>query len=127
MTPKFIRKAAVVSEHQRSLELFGGLSRVRDEGALDSALARPENKHAYGENDLCTLAAAYAFGLAKNHPFNDGNKRAALMTAHAFLIVNGYDLVVDKVELTKAVLNLTSSDLSEEDFGRFLHAHIVPL
>jgi death-on-curing family protein len=125
--PKFIRKAAVISEIQRCLELFGGLSGLRDEGALDAALARPQNKHVYGENDLCTLAAAYAFGIAKNHPFTDGNKRAALMTAHAFLIVNGYDLAVDKVELTRAVLNLASSDLSEEDFGLFLRAHIVAL
>lgn len=127
MTPKFLRKAAVISEHQRSLELFGGLPGIRDKGALNSALARPENKHTYGENDLCTLAAAYAFGIAKNHPFNDGNKRAALMTAHAFLIVNGYDLVVDKVGLAKAVLNLASSDLSEKDFGLFLRTHIVSL
>jgi death-on-curing protein len=120
----WVPKLAVLGIHQDSLTLFGGLPGIRDEGALLSALARPENKHAYGEHDLSVLAAAYAFGISKNHPFSDGNKRTALGTLIAFLGLNRHRIVVDKIALTQAMLALTSSDLPEADFAVFVKKHL---
>jgi len=120
----WVPKVAVLGIHQDSLNLFGGLPGIRDEGALMSALARPEHKHTYGAEDLSVLAAAYAFGITKNHPFNDGNKKAALGTLIAFLGLNKYRIVVDKISLTKAMLALSSSDLPEESFAAFVKKHL---
>ena len=120
----WVPKLAVLGIHHDSLGQFGGLPGMRDEGALDSALARPEHKHAYGVDDLSVLAAAYAFGITKNHPFNDGNKRTALGTVLAFLGLNEYRLVADKVSLTRVMLALANSDLSEEELGEFIDNHM---
>jgi death-on-curing protein len=120
----WVPKLSVIGIHQDSLNLFGGLPGIRDDGALESAIARPENKHAYGEDNLSVLAAAYVFGITKNHPFNDGNKRTALGTLIAFLGLNEHRIVADKVSLTRVMLALASSDISEEDFGEFVEKHI---
>jgi death on curing protein len=125
VTFEWIEKSAVLDAQWTSLRLFGGLTGVRDEGALDSALARPLNKHAYGETDICALAAAYAFGLAKDHPFNDGNKRAAAMVMIAFLRINGHDIRVEKPELTATILALAASEISEERLAAWLRGHVV--
>ena len=92
--PRFLSADLAFAVHERQLAEHGGLGGVKDEGLLDSAIARPLNKHAYGESDLSALAAAYAFGIARNHPFNDGNKRTAWVMARLFLRLNG---VVDPV------------------------------
>lgn len=113
--------------HLESLRQFGGASGLRDEGLLDSALARPLNRHAYeNETDLCRLAASYAHGIAKNHPFVDGNKRAAFTAAVVFLMLNGLDLTAEPAMATVATIELAAGDLSEMDYADWLRAHTAP-
>ena len=126
MTFRWISKRALLLLHDESLAEHGGASGIRDEGLLESALARPENLAAYGEPDIAALAAAYAYGLAKNHPFIDGNKRAAFLGAGLFLALNGYRLVVSQAEATTTVLVLAASDLTEEAFAEWVRGHVVP-
>ena len=126
MTFRWISKRALLLLHDESLAEHGGASGIRDEGLLESALARPENLAAYGEPDIAALAAAYAYGLAKNHPFIDGNKRAAFLGAGLFLALNGYRLVVSQAEATTTVLALAASELTEEAFAEWVRGHIVP-
>ncbi|MGB8603040.1 MAG: Fic family protein [Rhizomicrobium sp.] len=121
----WVPKLAVLGMHQDSLTLFGGLPGIRDEGALDAALARPQHKQAC-ENSLAQLAAAYAFGVTKNPPFIDGNKRTALACLIAFAGLNQYRLVADKITLTHAMLALSGSELSEGDFATFVANHLQP-
>ena len=92
--PEWLDVNIVLDVHAEQLALFGGPDGIRDLGLLESALARPLNKFAYGETDLAALAAAYAFGIAKNHPFVDGNKRAAFASMIVFLGITGIDLIV---------------------------------
>lgn len=106
--------------HARQLKLFGGPSGLRDEGALESALGRPVNRVAYGEADLAELAAAYAFGIAKNHPFIDGNKRAALLALVVFLGLNGIDFVTDEAEAVVMIRGLAAGEISEEGLARWI-------
>ena len=123
-TPRWLDKRALLYLHSESLRQFGGAEGLRDEGLLDSALARPLNRHAYeGEVDLCRLAAAYAHGVVRNHPFVDGNKRAAFAAAGVFLMANGLDLTAPPAMATVAVLDLAAGDLSEDDFAAWLRDH----
>ncbi len=106
----------VLAVHDEQLAIHGGLSGIRDLGAVESALARPKNLAAY-ENceDVARLAAAYAFGIAKNHGFIDGNKRTALVIADLFLMLNGYELVSSPTENVLTILGLADGKLSEEE------------
>ncbi len=106
--------------HDMLLAEHGGPAGLRDEGLLESALARPENLYSYGEADLHALAASYAFGIAKNHPFLDGNKRTAFLSAFVFLRINGVQLAADEVSATEAVLALSSSEMNEAEFADWL-------
>lgn len=107
--------------HARQLSLFGGPPGIRDEGALASAIGRPINRWAYGgEADLAALAAAYAFGIARNHPFVDGNKRAAFLAMATFLILNGIPFTAEPDEAAAIVLALASGDLDEDALARWL-------
>lgn len=106
--------------HASAIELFGGSPGIRDHGLLDSALARAENRLAYGESDLHALAAAYDFGIAKNHAFHDGNKRTAWATAVAFLMRNGVEICATVEEAAQAVIDLAAGTLSEEEFAAWL-------
>ncbi|NEU11100.1 type II toxin-antitoxin system death-on-curing family toxin [Methylobacterium sp. BTF04] len=106
--------------HARQLKLFGGPSGLRDEGALESALGRPVNRAAYGEADLAELAAAYAFGIAKNHPFIDGNKRAALLSVVVFLGLNGIDFVADEAEAVVMIRGLAAGEVAEDGLARWI-------
>jgi len=106
--------------HARQLKLFGGPTGLRDEGALESALGRPMNRAAYGEVDLAELAAAYAFGIAKNHPFIDGNKRAALLALVVFLGLNGVDFVTDEAEAVVMIRGLAAGEIPEEGVARWI-------
>ena len=125
--PRWISKYALLLLHGESLAEHGGAGGIRDEGLLDSALGRPINQFAYGGiDDLPRLAAAYAFGLARNHPFVDGNKRAALIAAGLFLSMNGQRLVADKVEAYHMTLALAAGDASEEDFADWLRRNSQP-
>jgi death-on-curing protein len=110
----------VLDVHAEQLALFGGADGVRDLGLLESALARPQNKHAYGENDLAALAASYAFGLARNHAFVDGNKRAAFASIIVFLGLNGIDFDVPPEQATAMILGLAAGQVSEESLARWI-------
>jgi len=117
---KWIDKSVLLVLHDESLALHGGASGIRDEGLLDSALARPVNLAAYGEPDFADLAASYGFGLAKNHPFVDGNKRAAFLAAGLFLFLNGKRLSATQVDATITMLALAAGELEEADFAAWL-------
>ena len=107
--------------HERALGLFGGATGIRDEGLLQSALARPRQIFAYEDNaDLVRLAVAYAFGIVRNHPFVDGNKRTAFMTAVVFLERNGLHVVASESEAAQAVLELAAGTLPEGAFAAWL-------
>lgn len=129
MTWRWVTKSALLLLHGESLAEHGGGAGLRDEGLLDSALARPENVLAYaGPNaapDAATLAASYAVGLAKNHPFVDGNKRAAFLSVGLFLYLNGYRLSVSQAEATLTMLAVASSDITEDEFAEWLRKNIV--
>lgn len=100
---------------------------LRDEGALESALARPMNKLAYGCEDFAELAAAYLFGLARNHAFVDGNKRIAIVAAGVFLMDNGYEITVDDGMLYEFVLGVAAGEIDEDGATRFLRDFTAPL
>ena len=125
---RWISKRALLLLHDESLAEHGGASGIRDEGLLESALMRPENMLAYeDQRDLATLAAAYAYGLAKNHPFIDGNKRAAFLGAGLFLALNGHRLVAAQADATLQVLALAASEITETAFANWLRAHLAPI
>jgi len=111
--------------HDRQLAEHGGPSGVRDHGLLESALAKPVNKWGYGENDLCALAAAYAFGVARNHPFTDGNKRTAWVLARTFLVLNDCQLVFEREEAIATVQSLAAGELPEDHLASWFREHIV--
>jgi death-on-curing protein len=112
--------------HFELLAEHGGLAGLRDEGLLESALARPKNLLAYGSPSLSELAAAYGFGLARNHPFFDGNKRTALAAVAVFLDVNGYELVALQTEAVTTILRLAAGELSEAGLAAWIAASIQP-
>ena len=123
MNWRWIDKRALLLLHAETLAEHGGGAGIRDEGLLDSALARPQNVESYGTASAAALAAAYAFGLAKNHAFIDGNKRAAFLAAGLFLALNSYRLSATQVEATSAMLALAAGELDEADFARWVYAH----
>ena len=123
---RFISRKALVLLHDESLAEHGGRPGLRDEWLLESALARPHQLLAYGEPDLAALAAAHGFGLARNHLFVDGNKRAAFLATGLFLALNGQRLVTTQAEATLTVLALAAGDLSEDVFAQWLREHLQP-
>lgn len=125
MSWRFISQRALLLLHDESLAEHGGAAGLRDQGLLESALARPANLVAYGTPDYAALAAAYGFGLARNHAFVDGNKRAAFLAVGLFLALNGYRLQVSQAEATLTILALAAGDLPEADFADWLRAHSV--
>ncbi|HYD24268.1 MAG TPA: type II toxin-antitoxin system death-on-curing family toxin [Croceibacterium sp.] len=110
--------------HDRQLAEHGGGAGTRDRGLLESALARPQNLLHYGAPDLAALAAAYAFGIARNHPFVDGNKRTAWVAARLFLRLNGAELVFDKAEATVMMQQLAAGDLAEEEVAAWFRERL---
>ena len=122
----WIMRSVVIAAHHGQLAEHGGAAGIRDAGLLDSALARPENLVAYGDPDVASLAAAYGFGIVRNHPFVDGNKRAALIATELFLALNGFELVVDDAECVLVVLSLAAGELKEEEFAAWLRDHLEP-
>lgn len=109
-----------IAIHARQLRRFGGAPGLRDEGMLRSALERPINKSRYEQAPLAELAAAYAFGLAKNHAFVDGNKRIAFMAMMTFLVKNDVPFAPDPAQATKIVLSLAAGEVSEESLTRWI-------
>ncbi len=123
---KWVNRQVLLLLHDESLAEHGGASGLRDEGLLDSALARPLNLALYTEPDVADLAAAYGVGLAKNHPFIDGNKRAAFLAVGMFLAVNGCRLHATQVDATLTVLAVAAGDMDEVTFAQWIRAHIKP-
>jgi len=122
----WLEKALALAIHDRQLAEHGGISGVRDGALLESALARPQQLHAYGDPppDLADLAAALAYGLARNHPFLDGNKRTAAVACETFLELNGTTLEADDLELYPLYLALAEGKLSERDFAAWLRGRV---
>lgn len=125
--PLWIRQDVVLAIHQRQLAEHGGGEGVRDPGLLDSALARPKNLLAYagGEPDLPRLAASYAWGLIRNHPFVDGNKRTAYVVCRTFLKLNGLDLAADSEAKYLTFLQLAEGLLSEDELAAWIENHLA--
>lgn len=125
--PAWIDPQAVALIHAEQLAAHGGQDGVRDAGLLDSALNRAKNLWAFTspKPDVATLAASLAFGIAKNHPFLDGNKRTAWVVCRLMLLLNGADVVATQQEKYEAVLTLAAGDLSEQDFTQWLRDHLV--
>ncbi|MGB4812399.1 MAG: type II toxin-antitoxin system death-on-curing family toxin [Methylophilaceae bacterium] len=122
---KWINKRLLIILHDESLALHGGASGVRDHGLLDSALSRAVNLAMYGEPDFAELAAAYGLGLAKNHAFVDGNKRAAFLSVGLFLGLNGYKLKATQVNATLTILAVAAGELDEVSFANWLRQNSV--
>jgi death-on-curing protein len=117
----------VLDFHVEQLALFGGADGIRDRGLLESALARPINKFGYGEAGLAALAAAYGFGIARNHSFIDGNKRTALASIIVFLGLNGVDLDAPPEAATAMMLSLAAGEIAEDVLASWIADHIRPL
>jgi death on curing protein len=122
---RWVDKQALLLLHDESLAEHGGAAGLRDEGLLDSALARPLNLNAYGTADFADLAASYAIGFAKNHAFVDGNKRTAFLATGLFLHLNGYRLSVSQVDATLTMLAVAAGEMDEAGFAGWLRPHCV--
>jgi len=122
--PVWLRLEAILAAHDDQLAEHGGGVGIRDQGLRESALARPRNLFAYGEASLATFAAAYAFGIAQNHPFVDGNKRTALVAAEGFLGLNGFDLTATDVESVSMFLSLAAGEVTEERLAEWFEQKI---
>ncbi len=119
--PRWISKKALLLLHEESLSEFGGARGLRDEGLLESALARPLNTHAYNPAaTLAELAASYCYGIAKNHAFLDGNKRAAFLSVGLFLAINGYRLTASQVDAIETVLGVAAGTVSERELALWI-------
>jgi len=118
--PRWLTEAQVLAIHERLLAEHGGLAGIRDEGLLKSALNRPQNLFAYEKASTFDMAAAYAHGIAKNHPFLDGNKRSAFMSAYTFLARNGHQLSASEEMAVVATLELAAGKMSQQAFSTWL-------
>lgn len=123
--PVWIEAPIALAIHDRQLAEHGGGSGVRDSGLFESALARPVNRWSYGEDDRCALAAAYAFGLARNHPFVDGNKRTAWVLARLFLALNDVKIAFAPEDAIRVMLALAAGELSEEELADWFRHHLA--
>ncbi len=127
MVTNWLSKTVVLAMHERLLADHGGSPGLRDPGLLDSALARARQLYAYGKPDTCDLAAAYAAGIIRNHPFVDGNKRTGFMSAYLFMAENGLQLTVPEVEVVQIVTLLAASEIDEAAFASWLREHGKPI
>jgi death-on-curing protein len=123
--PVWVNLDAVLIFHEEHLLEFGGASGIRERGAIESALTRPQNLFAYGQPDLFDLAAAYTAGLSQNHGFVDGNKRTAFLTGLVFLAENGYNVIAEQAEVIAAMLELADHQLDEAGYAQWLRDHTV--
>ena len=126
MNWRWVDKRLLLILHDESLAEHGGASGLRDEGLLDSALARPLNLLAYGKPDAADLAASYGLGLAKNQAFVDGNKRAAFLAVGLFLALNGFRLNASQADATLTVMSLAAGEIDEAEFARWIRANSAP-
>ena len=120
----WVVESVALAIHEAQLAEHGGMTGLRDAGLLSSALARPQNLEAYGQDpDVTDLAAAYAFGIARNHPFVDGNERTAFVVMELFLNLNGWSLEADDAECISTMESLASGDLAEKELATWLRSH----
>jgi len=119
----WIERSVILAAHDEQLAEHGGSPGIRDAGLLDSALARPLNRAAYGKHDAAGLAAAYAYGLATNHPFVDGNKRIAFVALELFLALNGHELVADDTDCAMSMLAVAAGTMKETAFAEWVRRH----
>ncbi len=128
MEPIWITQHLALAIHERQLAEHGGGTGIRDRGMFESAMARPLQLHAYGGAavDIPELAAAYAFGIARNHPFVDGNKRTAYVTCRTFMVINGWDMVGSLEARYAAFVSMASGEMDEEAFTDWLRRHARP-
>ena len=125
--PRFwiwVDREVLLTLHDESLSEHGGSAGIRDEGLLDSALAKPLNVVAYGEPDVAELAASYGYGLVKNHAFVDGNKRVAFLAVGLFLYMNGYRLTASQPDATQVMLALAASEINEAQFAQWIRENL---
>ena len=122
---EWVSEAAALAIHNEQIARHGGAEGVRDRGMFQSAMARPQNLVAYGDPDAAALAAAYGFGIARNHPFVDGNKRTAAVVSGIFLMLNGHALNVTDAELVVAFLALAAGELTEDELADWFRQHIA--
>ncbi len=122
----WIEHALIHAIHDEQLLEHGGGAGVRDTHLLESALARPEQLAHYGAPDVADLAASYGYGISRNHPFIDGNKRTAFVAVELFLALNGFDLLATDAECVVNMLNVAAGDIDEAAFGAWTRAHIQP-
>lgn len=125
--PRWLTRPAIEIIHDEQLAEHGGAAGLREGGLLESALARPRNIHGYGESDLCVLAAAYAAGIVRNHPFVDGNKRTGFLAAYTFLAINGLELDAPEAEAVVMTLDLAAGTLPEQGFAAWLRDRTAPV
>jgi death-on-curing protein len=124
---EFHSREFVEALHVEQLRLHGGATGIRDEGMLESALYQPQQKETYGEPNIFDLAAAYLYGIVKNHPFVDGNKRTGLAAADLFLYFNGYSLEAEPEDLIQLVTMVAASEIDEDGAAAFFRDHIKPI
>ena len=123
--PRWLTRTVLDAIHADQIREHGGLAGIRDENALESALARPQQKWAYERPDIAMLAAAYAFGIARNHPYRDGNKRIAFLAIATFLGINGFDLSASDAEVVSEMLSLAAGDVSEDELAGWIRARLT--
>ena len=121
---KWINRAVLIAVHDMQLAEHGGGAGLRDNNLLESALAKPQNLAAYGAPDAAALAAAYGYGISRNHAFVDGNKRTGLVAAELFLGLNGWQLLVTDSDCVLTMLAVASGDITEEEFAAWIRTHI---
>lgn len=122
----WLSREAIEIMHEEQLREHGGLGGLKDENALEAAIARPLNKVAYGTPDLFELAAAYLYGIVRNHPFSDGNKRTGFLAAFSFLILNGFLVEASQADIITFVLAVAAGEIDEEGATRFLRDVSIP-
>ena len=122
----WIDPAVLLAVHEEQLAEHGGAAGTRDAGLFESALARPRNLALYGQADVADLAAAYGCGIARNHPFIDGNKRTAFVAVEIFLMLNGYDLMAPDADSVITMLAVAAGTMKDTDFAQWLRAHTQP-
>ncbi len=123
--PSWLAREAVLAIHAQLLARFGGSTGIRDDNMLESALAKPRQLHAYGQPNAYEMAAAYAFGIVKNHPFVDGNKRAGFVAAYTFLGINGIDFTAPEEEAVLFTRGLAAGDITLEEYTLWLQKSSV--
>lgn len=119
----WLNRSVVIAIHEMQLAEHGGGAGVRDAGLLDSALAKPLHLQSYGQPDAAALAASYGYGISRNHPFIDGNKRTGFVAAELFLRLNGYQLIADDASCVLTMLDVAAGEISEEAFATWLRTH----